>query len=200
EPLSALDAPARAGLRGALRRALEAAELPAVVVTHDRTEALALGDRILVLVDGLIRQAGPVDEVFAHPADAEVAAVVGTENIVPVRLVGRAGGLATVRAGPVELVALDPGGLEDAAFACFRAEEVVIEDAPLAASSARNLLTGTIAERWDEGALVRLRVECGISVVALVTRASAEGMALAPGRQVSLRVKAPAVRLVARGG
>jgi molybdate transport system ATP-binding protein len=199
EPLSALDAPARAGLRGELRRAIEEAAIPAIVVTHDRVEALALGDRILVVVDGAIRQAGPVHEVFGHPADAEVAAVVGTENIVPVRFVRRDGGLATVRAGAVELVGLDPGGLEDAAFACFRAEEVVLEDAPLAASSARNLLHGAIAERWDEGALVRLRVDCGIPVVALVTRASAEAMALAPGRTVALRVKAPAVRLVPRG-
>jgi molybdate transport system ATP-binding protein len=200
EPLSALDAPARAALRGELRRAIEEAAIPAIVVTHDRTEALALGDRLLVIVDGAIRQEGPVHEVFGHPADAEVAAVVGTENIVPVHLVRREAGLATVRAGAVELVGVDPGGLEDAAFACFRAEDVVLEDAPLAASSARNLLHGTIAERWDEGALVRLRLECGISVVALVTRASAEAMALAPGRAVALRVKAPAVRLVPRSG
>jgi molybdate transport system ATP-binding protein len=199
EPLSALDAPARAVLRAELRRAIEEAAIPAITVTHDRTEALALGDRILVVVDGAIRQSGPVQEVFGRPADSEVAAVVGTENIVPVHLVRREAGLAMVRAGEVELVGVDPGGLEDAAFACFRAEEVVLEDAPLAASSARNLLSGTIAERWEEGALVRLRIDCGIPVVALVTRASAEGMSLRPGRRVSLRVKAPAVRLVPRG-
>ena len=78
EPLSALDGPAREALRGELRALLERAEVPAVVVTHDRAEARALGHRLAVLVDGVIRQVGPVERVLAAPADAEVARVVGT--------------------------------------------------------------------------------------------------------------------------
>ncbi|HET9553080.1 MAG TPA: ABC transporter ATP-binding protein, partial [Anaeromyxobacteraceae bacterium] len=73
EPLSALDAPTREALRGELRHLLESSGVPAVVVTHDRTEALALGDRLVVLVDGTVRQVGPVHEVFSAPVDAEVA-------------------------------------------------------------------------------------------------------------------------------
>ena len=69
EPLSALDAPAREVLRGKLRLLLEEAGVPAIVVTHDRAEALELGDRIAVLVNGTIRQVGPVHEVFSEPAD-----------------------------------------------------------------------------------------------------------------------------------
>jgi molybdate transport system ATP-binding protein len=77
EPLSALDGPARAALRDELRGLVERAEVPAVLVTHDRAEARALGHRLAVLVDGAIRQVGPVEQVFAAPADAEVARVVG---------------------------------------------------------------------------------------------------------------------------
>ena len=77
EPLSALDAPTRAELRGELRALLEQTEVPAVVVTHDRAEALALGHRLAVLVDGTIRQIGPVEDVFASPADPEVARAIG---------------------------------------------------------------------------------------------------------------------------
>ncbi len=199
EPLSALDAPAREELRLALRRSLEDSGVPALVVTHDRIEALALGDRIAVMVDGEIRQVGPVEEVFAAPADAAVARVVGTENVFPVRLASRSDGLAVVRAGAVELVAVDPGGLERDAFACIRAEEVVLEEAPGAPTSARNLLTGVVSRRADEGPLVRIAVDCGIVLVALVTRASAESLGLVPGRRVAALVKAPAVRLVPRG-
>ncbi len=199
EPLSALDAPAREELRLELRRSLEASGVPAIVVTHDRIEALALGDRLAVMVDGEVRQVGPVHEVFAAPADAAVARVVGTENVLPVRLVSRADGLAVVRAGAVELVAVDPGGIERDAFACIRAEEVVLEEAPGAPTSARNLLPGLVARRADEGPLVRVAVDCGVVLVALVTRASAERLGLAPGRRVAALVKAPAVRLVPRG-
>jgi molybdate transport system ATP-binding protein len=198
EPLSALDAPSREELRGELRRALEASGVPAVVVTHDRAEALALGDRMIVMLDGRVRQVGPVPEVFSAPADVDVARVVGTENVLPVTLARRADGLAVVRAGSVELVGVDPGGLERDAYACVRAEEIVLEEAPGAPSSAQNTLSGVVARRTEEGPLVRIGLDCGVPLVALVTRASAERLALEPGRRVAALVKAPAVRLVPR--
>ncbi len=199
EPLSALDAPTREALRAELRHLLESAGVPAVVVTHDRTEALALGDRLAVLVDGRIRQVGPVHEVFSAPADVEVARVVGTENVFLARLDGRADGLVTVRAAGAELLAIDPGAVEGEAYACIRAEDVVLEPAEEAhLSSARNRLAGAVTSRHDEGPLVRVAVDCGIRLVALVTRASAERLALAPGRRVLAVVKAPNVRIVPR--
>jgi molybdate transport system ATP-binding protein len=201
EPLSALDAPTREALRAELRHLLEASGVPAVVVTHDRIEALALGDRLAVLVEGRIRQVGQVHEVFSAPADVEVARVVGTENVFPARLSDRADGLVTVRAGAAELLAVDPGGDGDDAYACIRAEDVVLEPAEDAhLSSARNRLTGAVVSRRDEGPLARVTVECGVRLVALVTRASAERLALAPGRRVAAVVKAPSVRIVPRPG
>jgi molybdate transport system ATP-binding protein len=201
EPLSALDAPTREALRGELRHLLEQAGVPAIVVTHDRIEALALGDRLAVLVDGTIRQVGPVHQVFSAPADVEVARVVGTENVFPTRLVRRDAGLVVVRTvepGGAELVAVDPGGVEAEAFACIRAEEVLIEPDAGQVSSARNRLAGVVVERRDEGALVRLFVDCGVRLVALVTKASADELKLLPGRAVTAVVKAPSVRIVAR--
>jgi molybdate transport system ATP-binding protein len=198
EPLSALDAPTREALRGELRAILEGSGVPAVVVTHDRTEALALGDRLAVLVDGTIRQVGPVHEVFSSPADAEVARVVGTENVFPSRLHDRGDGLVSVRAGSAELVAMDPGGTDEEAYACVRAEDVVLEPAAEHPSSARNRLAGTVVSRRDEGPLVRITVDCGVMLVALVTRASAERLRLAPGHRVFAVVKAPSVRIVPR--
>jgi len=198
EPLSALDAPTREALRGELRQLLEESGVPAVVVTHDRTEALALGDRLVVLVEGTVRQVGPVHEVFSSPVDADVARVVGTENVFPSRLVGRREGLVVVRAGTAELLAVDPGGVEDEAYACVRAEDVVLEAAGGDGSSARNHLRGVVAARREEGPLVRITVSCGVPLVALVTRASAERLGLEPGREVTAVVKAPSVRVVPR--
>jgi molybdate transport system ATP-binding protein len=205
EPLSALDAPTREALRGELRHLLEQAGVPAIVVTHDRVEALALGDRLAVLAGGVVRQVGPVHEVFSEPADVEVARVVGTENVFPARLARRQDGLVVVRAGPggAELVAVDPGGVEDEAYACIRAEDVVLEPGgePEAGhgSSAQNRLAGTVAARREEGPLVRVTVDCGVRLVALVTRASADRLKLAPGARAFAVVKAPSVRVVPRG-
>jgi molybdate transport system ATP-binding protein len=198
EPLSALDAPTREALRWELRRLLEAAGVPAVVVTHDRVEALALGDRLAVIVDGAVRQVGPVHEVFTAPADVEVARAVGTENVLPARVLRREAGLVVLRAGAAELVAVDPGPAFEEAYACLRAEEVVLEPPDRHDSSARNQLAGTVVARREEGPLTRLQLDCGVPLVALVTRASAERMALAPGRPVTAVVKAPSITVVPR--
>jgi molybdate transport system ATP-binding protein len=201
EPLSALDAPARAGLRDELRRTLRGLGLPAVLVTHDRVEALALGDSIAVLVDGEVRQTGPVHEVFSRPANPAVALAVGVETVVPGRVVDRSEGLATVAIGDARLVALDPGGLPAEVFVCIRAEDVTIDAGPPAArSSARNQLAGRIAARSREGPLTRVTVECGFPLVALITRQSHDDLGLDDGASVTASVKAQAIRLVARAG
>ncbi|HSB36185.1 MAG TPA: ATP-binding cassette domain-containing protein, partial [Thermoanaerobaculia bacterium] len=90
EPLSALDSPLRIRLRGELRTLLTSLEIPSVVVTHDRAEALALGDRVAVVAEGGVRQTGPVDEVFSRPTDVGVARVTGVECVLPGRVVAEA--------------------------------------------------------------------------------------------------------------
>jgi molybdate transport system ATP-binding protein len=198
EPLSALDAPTREDLRGELRALLERTGIPAIVVTHDRVEAMALGDRMAVLAEGGVRQVGAVHQVFSEPADLVVARVVGTENVAPARLVERRDGLALVEVETARLWAVDPGHLEDGAYACIRAEDVVLEPAPTTLTSARNELVGTVRSLAPEGALVRVTLDCGFRLVALVTRASAARLGLAPGTRLAALVKAPAIRLVPR--
>ncbi len=198
EPFSALDGPTREELRGELRALLARAQVPSLVVTHDRVEALALGDRMAVLAGGAVRQVGPVSEVFGAPADLVVARVVGTENVAPARIVGREDGLAVAEVGSAKLLAVDPGHLDGEAFACIRAEEIILERAPDAVTSARNQLVGTVQAVIPEGALVRVVLDCGFRLVALVTRQSVERLGLAPGAAVAALVKAPAIRLVPR--
>jgi molybdate transport system ATP-binding protein len=198
EPLSALDAPTRAEVRGELRALLERSRVPSIVVTHDRVEALALGDRMAVLAEGRVRQVGPVHEVFSAPADLVVARVVGTENVARARLVERRDGLAFVEVGGARLWAVETEPLAAEGYACIRAEDVVLEPAPTSATSARNELVGEVRAVASEGPLVRVSIDCGFPLVALVTQASAGRLALAPGARVAALVKAPAVRLVPR--
>jgi molybdate transport system ATP-binding protein len=195
EPLSALDQVLREELRAELRRLLVASRVPAFVVTHDRAEALALGDRIAVVIGGRIRQIGAVTAVFAAPADRDVARIVGTENVLPARVASRSDGLASVRVGAATLLAIDVG-MTDEVFACIRAEEVSLEPRDGAPTSARNRLAATVTAATPEGPLVRVQLDCGFPLVALVTRKSAEDLGLARGADVAALVKAPAVRLV----
>jgi molybdate transport system ATP-binding protein len=81
EPLSALDAHTRAVVRGELAELLAELRLPALVVTHDHRDAVALADRVGVLVDGRLRQLTTPAELLRAPADPFVAAFTGA-NVV----------------------------------------------------------------------------------------------------------------------
>jgi len=82
EPLSALDLPLRQALREELRRILEEWAVPAVIVTHDFTEAYRLGDRIVVYESGRVVQAAPRAELLWRPASEAVARIVGIRNVL----------------------------------------------------------------------------------------------------------------------
>jgi ABC-type sulfate/molybdate transport systems ATPase subunit len=77
EPLSALDAQTRTGVRDELHDVLAELALPAILVTHDFADAAALADRVGVLVDGRIRQVGPAAALAVRPADPFVARFAG---------------------------------------------------------------------------------------------------------------------------
>jgi molybdate transport system ATP-binding protein len=200
EPLSALDAPLRARLRPGLRRWLVETGLPVVLVTHDHTEALALGDGIVVMEEGKVLQTGTVAEVFSRPADARVARIVGTESILCGEVITVEAGLATVEVAGVRLtaVALADGGR--LVHVCLRAEEVVLLRHADGALSARNRFPATVRFVVPEGPLVRVGLDAGFELTALVTRAAAEELALLPGERVLAAVKVPAVHLVPREG
>jgi molybdate transport system ATP-binding protein len=200
EPFAALDAPARAAMRRLLRAAIERLGIPAVLVTHDRVEAIALGDAIAVIAGGRVRQIGPAMEVFRRPADLEVARSIGVESVLPALVERLDGGLVELRVGGALLRAADPGGFAPAAavFACIRAEDVSLERAAAGGGSARNHFPARVIAIEPEGPIERVTVDCGFPLAVLITRQAREEMALAPGTPVVAAVKATAIHLVAR--
>jgi putative spermidine/putrescine transport system ATP-binding protein len=80
EPLTALDAKLRDGLRIEIDALLRRLGMTAVYVTHDQAEAMALGDRIVVMSQGRVAQVGRPREIYFAPATRFVADFVGTMN------------------------------------------------------------------------------------------------------------------------
>lgn len=200
EPLSALDQPTRRRLRGELRGLLEAAGIPALLVTHDRQEAAALGDDLLVMHDGHLVQHGPVTDVFSKPSSADVADILAVETIVQGRVVSIRDGMAAVNVGGVTLHAL-AGDLSVAAkqvSVCIRAEDVSLSALGAAVASPRNRLPAIVNACLREGPLVRVELDCGFLLVALLTPQGCEELALAPGSRVLAEIKAPKIHLIAR--
>lgn len=82
EPLGALDQKLREELQGEIKRVQETLGITTIFVTHDQSEALSLSDRIVVMRDGVIEQAGTPTEIYARPRNAFVADFVGSSNLV----------------------------------------------------------------------------------------------------------------------
>ncbi len=196
EPLSALDEASRVRTRHVLRRMLLAGGVPSLVVTHDRFEAVALGDWMAVIAGGRVRQTGPVSEVFRRPADPEAAAAVGMENILAARIERREGGLLTLGIGTAALECVDRGEIAGYGpmWAYLRAEDVALTRQPLS-TSARNCLPARVISVAANGPLARVELDCGFPLVALITAQSAGEMRLAAGETVHAVIKAAAVHL-----
>lgn len=82
EPLTALDASLRDRLRGELDRLLRSLGITTVYVTHDQSEAMVLGDRVVVMSNGAIAQIGTPREIYFEPASRFVAEFIGAANIL----------------------------------------------------------------------------------------------------------------------
>ena len=198
EPLAALDLPLRDPMRRELRQFLRSIAVPSVIVTHDRVDALTLGDRMAVLSGGYIRQVGPVHEVFSRPVDLAVAASVGVETVVPGEVVETADGIVTVRVGQSHVRVAQVAVATRSVFVCIRAEDVILETSQHAEASARNRFSGCVTATQSEGGVVRVTVDCGFSLSALITRPACDELRLTEGCAVTAVIKATAVHLVAR--
>jgi iron(III) transport system ATP-binding protein len=101
EPLSNLDAKLRRRVREEIRELQQKLGLTSVYVTHDQGEALAVSDRIIVMRDAEIAQAGAPRELYDQPIDPFVADFIGDANLIEAAIVALNGALATVRIGPL---------------------------------------------------------------------------------------------------
>ena len=101
EPLSNLDAKLRNQMRAEIIKLRQRINTTFIYVTHDQTEAMTLGDRIVIMKDGFIQQIGTPQEVFDHPANLFVAGFIGTPqmNFFDAELVKQDGRYAVVLDG-----------------------------------------------------------------------------------------------------
>jgi molybdate transport system ATP-binding protein len=195
EPLSALDARTRLTVRAELRRHLGEFPGSTVLVTHDPIDAMALADRVVVVEEGRVVQAGPPAEVARRPRTDYVARLVGLALLpgtgagTTVRLDG--GGSVAVAeqsAGPV-FVAVRP---ESVALWPVRPGGERPEGSP------RNTWPVVLTGATPHGATVRCELEGEVPLLADVTAASFAELGLAPGMHLWATVKAAEVAVYAR--
>jgi molybdate transport system ATP-binding protein len=195
EPFSALDASARESLGRLLVDLQAASGIPFMHVTHDLREALRLGTHLVLLDAGRVVQSGPPVQVVARPASVAAARAVGTENLYSgvVRSHSPDRGCSEIDLGDtlVQTALMDLESGSQVAHG-VRAEYILLSLEPLALTSARNVLPGSIEELKPHGPSVELRITTPVSFRVIVTPASVRELALEPGKRVYLLIKAAA--------
>jgi molybdate transport system ATP-binding protein len=192
EPMSALDAHTRAGVRAELRSILDHLDLPVLLVTHDFEDAAVLAHRVGVLVEGRLLQVGTPAELVAAPLDPFVASFTGA-NILTGRAAAGPDGLTAVTVDDGSVVYSVDQAEGSVHVAVYPWEVSIAREAP--DDSALNHVRAPITSLVRVGN--RARIQVG-ALVGEVTTASVERLDLEEGEVVVASFKAAATRLVTR--
>ena len=198
EPLSAVDATTREQIRSELKVVLKGSKITTLLVTHDRTEALSLGDRLILISEGEVLQTGNVDEVFNRPVNEKAASIVGIETVVHGKIFSVSNGLVAIDVCGERLFSVETKDISGDVFVCIRGEDIILERHVSSGSSARNHLRGRIRKIIMEGPIVRIIIDCGFLLTALVTKQSYQELSLLEGSDITASVKAPSIHLIPR--
>ena len=192
EPMSALDSRTRERISRELSDIRRATGTTIVQITHHFEEVHTLADRIAIMQDGTVVQVGEPSEVFLHPATTFAAEFLCIGNIIR-GTSSRQGRLARIEAGgQVFYAASDITG---SVVATLHPEDVIISLEPFV-SSARNCLSGTVTEIVPVGSVVRIILDVGFPLTAILTRESCSDMMLTNAGRVYATFKASAVHVI----
>ena len=203
EPTANLDPVSTAKIEQLISHVARQRNTTMIMATHDMSQGQQLADRIGVLLNGELAQAGNATDIFRSPQNAEVAHFVGMGNIIEGVITASNEGVATVdvNGSVVQAVSSYPSGKQ--VYTCIRPEDITLLAADsfqqmTVKSSARNSLRARVIRITTVGPLSRVEMECGFTLVALVTKTSAEELGLQPGREVYATFKATGVHIMAR--
>jgi len=187
EPLSALDTNTRQRLRKELKRISKAPGISVLHVTHDPEEAMALGDKVAVMLNHEIRQVAGVEELFRRPSDAEVAEFLGMKNVLPVSMVK--GDVCVVCGQEVYVSSAE----DSTCHIWIGPEEILLSLRPFD-SSARNQFKCKVVGWEHHNSLFAVAVAANeLGMTALITHSSFEQLEIAVGREIYATFKSSAV-------
>jgi putative spermidine/putrescine transport system ATP-binding protein len=169
EPLAALDLKLRQQLQIEIKRLHEDLGVTVVSVTHDQSEALAMADRIVVMNDGRIQQAGSPEQLYRYPKNVFVAQFIGEANLLKGTLIRREGLCVVARLGDeVEVKAIMPRHHAEERgeiTLVLRPESIVLGDK---CAGLANVVAGVVEKTIYLGLATRyyVNLDGGINVVA----------------------------------
>jgi molybdate transport system ATP-binding protein len=201
EPFSALDLDTRREVRNEVRSILRQSQLPVILVTHDREEALALGDRLQVIDNGRQIAVGQPLELLGAPPRERVARVMGVENLLRLTVaeVSPQNGLMRCVAGDFDLWApLADATKGEQVTIALRADDVMVASQPPSGLSARNIIEARVEQVEETGAVCDVTLDChGVTLRANLSRGAVHELGVREGAQVWAVIKSSSCVVVA---
>ena len=188
EPLSNLDAKLRNQMRAEIIKLRRKVDTTFVYVTHDQTEAMTLGDRIVIMRDGRIQQSGTPQDVFEHPSNVFVAGFIGTPqmNFFTARLIEQNGIYSVLFEG--QIIVLPEETCEILRTRNIPDRDITVGVRPEHISLADSGIAATVDVSEMMGSNVHLHVSIGDSdAIVIVPNASDIG-SFSPGDSINLDI------------
>jgi len=195
EPTANLDPVATAMIEELIERVRQESSMTIILCTHDMVQGQRLADRMAVVLDGRMGQIGTSREIFSRPANQAVARMVGVENIFDGVVSANDEGLALIDVGGVHLHAASPLPPGTPVTLYLRPEDITCSAAAADHGSARNVLVGPVIRVLPMGPMVRVAMDAGIRLTAVITLRSFEELGLARGKEVAFSFKATAMHV-----
>lgn len=172
-----------------------------IMSTHDMIQGQRLAHRIGVIMNGRLVQEGTAGEIFYQPKGRDIARFVGIDAITGGVVTENTGGHAVIRVGDSCFEALTDIRKGQRVTLYIRPEDITLTpaDVSLGKTSVRNQLIGRITRVLPYGPFVRITVDCGFLLTALITRRSCSELGLAVGSGVVAGIKATAIHVLADG-
>jgi molybdopterin-binding protein len=176
--------------------------LTSIYATHDQVGAMALGDRIAVMNNGMIEEVGTHEKIFYKPEKEFVARFIGMKNIFEGKIAAldEDNGVLQISTGNFDLTTVFvPSSVGTRVKACVRPEEIILtkSDRNTSVRSARNEIAGRIVSISQNGPLMRVLVDVGGDEMSVdVTRLAARDPGLNRGDRVLLTFKATSVHVI----
>ncbi|MGA9770429.1 MAG: molybdenum ABC transporter ATP-binding protein [Blastocatellia bacterium] len=196
EPLSAIDEVTKHEIIADLKMINRDLKVPIIYVTHNRNEAVTLGDHLIAYESGRVAASGEPMEILRGPVIATVARLTGAENVFKGIVVERNPDAGTTtaqvsdRSGSCFLdIPLGKQGQGESVIVAVRSGDILLATKELQLTSARNILHGHIAAIEERADHCVVRIKSGVNWLASLTWQAVKDLELSNGQEVWLAIK-----------
>ena len=193
EAFSSLDSGTRSRTRSYVRQVLQSIGIPVIMVTHDKEEAISMGDVLAIIESGELVELGDPVSILGHPSRETVANLLGVENVLSLKVknIFQDQGImeCASESFSLEIPVSNNVSINQDVKIGLRADDVILASVEPKGLSARNIKKGKIQDIYIESGMYRIEIDCGHIVVSHVTKRAVNELGLIVGSEIWCVIK-----------